>query len=230
MGLCNLRPFKRFLLFVLMALIDMSYHTKLFAYSLTAANRSNCATVAGQACAGFSTGVYLSLIGMFKLTILSDNVDLYRLYHSASAGVSGYRSICICFTKTELEKLQSCDRNYGSCGTGATGMRMHVLRSGRNSTGHQHISCGVYMSGCTCNSGYYAIMNGCLPCPKGYYCPKKTPIQSTYAAGGSTQCPTPGVTSGAGANSISRCYIPTGYVGKSNGHTYKYIANCFYGS
>ena len=164
--------------------------------------------------------------------VLSENQNLYGLILSANTGASGYSSICICFTKSELEKIQSCNANYGSCGAGATGTAMHVLYEGQQHEGNEHISCGGYKGGCTCTSGYYAAVNNCVMCDSGYYCSSNTHVYHDRAAGGSkacslgyyqpkagqiscNRCPsassasgtTYGVTANTGATSVTDCYI-----------------------
>ncbi len=229
----KLTLFKRFLLFFLMLFVDMSYHTKLFAYVFTGHNMSNCGITAGQACSGYSSGVYVTLLSQLNIMVLSENKTLYGLISSGSAGVSGYRSICICFTQAELSKLQSCaSSSYGSCGMGATGTAMHVLYEGQDATGNEHISCGRYKGGCICTSGYYAVVNGCVMCSSGYYCSSNTHVYYDQAGGGSKacslgyyqpntgqiscyRCPSAssvsgtayGVTANTGATSVTDCYI-----------------------
>ncbi len=253
----KLTPFKRILLMLLCVFVGYSYDLKVNAYVLMQAYKQNgsypsyacdttTASYASAACTGYSLGMFLKNVGNSGLVILSNNQDLYQWYTQENTANSS--GICICFTKSELAKIQSCNANYGSCGAGATGTTMHILLAGRNSTGDQHISCGAYKASCTCTPGYYAITNGCTPCTAGYYCSKATMVQYTYAAGGSTACPKgtyqgnsgmiscnacgslnglTATTSGTGKTKVTDCYLPSNSNLTDSIGTYQFTGNCY---
>ena len=215
----KLSPIKRMMMFVLSLLVHNVYHTDAFGWTVVASGSTACSATAQ--CRSYSSP------GGYAITLHSApvlGIDVPSNYVSDS-----YGSHCLCLNSREYADLQRCTTAYCSAtlGTQYTGVRTATLGSGSMATS---VNCNAGYSRCACVSGYYANGTNCFVCTSGYYCSSTTTL--AYIGGGidgRTPCPGSG-TSVSGANSVNKCYVPTGTTGTDTKGAWKYSSNCFYGS
>lgn len=218
----KLSPIKRMMMFVLSLLVHNVYHTDAFGWTVVASGNAACSATAQ--CRSYSSpGGYAILL----MSAPSIGLDI----PSASYVTDDYSSHCLCLNSLEYASLQKCTTAYCSTtlgGTQYTGVRTAKLgTSGSSSTS---VTCNAGYGRCACVSGWYANGTTCTACTSGYYCSTTTTL--AYLGGGiygRTPCPDSG-TSASGANSVSKCYVPTGTTGTDTKGVWKYTGNCYYGS
>ena len=152
----KLSRFKHFLMCILAILIDMTYHTKLFAYKVyDTSNPSYCDSYCKAQ--GYAFGNAMHCLQAVSIELHSGMVSYYG---------NSYNK-CLCLVSMENQARTNCG-NPGTCSaygvSNATGARLHVLNANNS------FSCNAGYGGCRCNSGYYASNQSCVKCSVGYKC------------------------------------------------------------
>lgn len=153
---------------------------------------------------------------------------------STAGGPDGRHSMCAssgCYTSNGLQICSACDfqpfsdceidsndviRPYTTCTTTSYSCieGYYGTPTSSNSTCTKcpaNATCPAGSTTFTCNTGYQKIGNNCIKCPSNATCDANGNIKcnQSYYLSGSTcnQCPPPGMTGGAGATSITACFI-----------------------
>ena len=152
----KLSRFKHFLMCILAILIDMTYHTKLFAYKVyDTSNPSYCDSYCKAQ--GYAFGNAMHCLQAVSIELHSGMVSYYG---------NSYNK-CLCLVSMENQARTNCG-NTGECSThgisNATGRRLHVLNASNS------FNCNAGYGECRCNNGYYASNQSCVQCSVGYSC------------------------------------------------------------
>lgn len=215
----KLSPIKRMMMFVLSLLVHNVYHTDAFGWTVVASGNVSCTTT--NQCRSYSSP------GGFAVTLgsaPSAGIDIPGNYSNQS---------CLCLNSYEYAALQRCTTT-AYCSTTLGGPQYIGVRTAKldvtNGSNAKTVTCNAGYSSCACVSGWYVNGTGCVACTPGYYCSTTTNL--AYISGGiygRTLCPDSG-TSASGANSITKCYVPTGTTGTDTKGAWEYNSNCYYGS
>ena len=186
----NLSSVKKVMLTVLVALVNIVYHTDVTAY----VKYTNTTTQAS--CTSYCSGY----VGLWATDIYSATGAVNSSW--VPGGWSTSR--CVCVTTAEYNSMTTCRATYCSARVsgGVKGNLQYNLSGG---------SCTY--SSCSCNTGYWKYSaTTCSICPKGSYC------LGGYTVGyGKTACPAGRYTATTGLSTCTAC--SSGYYAAGTGNT-----------